>query len=348
MNSAFLDLGLGHIQFARSIFSEVSTSGAQYGNKAGWTILRELVAQRENTNSDEVILTTGASMGLVSTLATMGGNGSVLCPLPYYPAYPGMLKAVNLQLIPYKLIPENNWLPDPNEIQRIIRPDTKAIIINFPGNPTGSVPSSSLFNHLVSIAQFHDILIISDEVYADHVYGDLEKPWEIFDLNRQKVVRIKSFSKTFGMPGERLGYILASSYLADKVASMHWKLAMSPPAGAQDIAFRILTNKSDQRITQLRNQLNQNRDLAYSILNDSNKFKTLLPNGGIFLWVQINSKKLNGEALSAILKNEYGVITVPGIACGDEFENYFRVSFGVESESLVRGIRIIRKFGERL
>ena len=163
----------------------------------------------------------------MATLTTLPRPCSVLCPRPYYPAYPAIASAMGFELAFYDLEPERGWLPAPGALSRCIRPDTRALLWNFPGNPTGSLPSAALIDEVREIVSRQELLVVSDEVYAEFIYGSaLPSSRGVFGTER--VVRVRSFSKTFEMPGERLGYVVADPDRSAMISRAHWALADVP------------------------------------------------------------------------------------------------------------------------
>ena len=340
------DLGIGNVRIDRQVASPILTSGTEYGPVEGYPSLREMIAFREGVSIDEVSLTTGASMGLVATLATLERPSSILCPRPYYPAYPKVANFLGLDVIYYDLDKTQDWLPNPQQINHLVRSDTRAILWNFPSNPTGSIPTFTLLKEIATTVQRNNILIISDEVYASFVYDDrvFIDISEVF--GHTSVVKLRSFSKLFGMPGERLGYVIAKPDRLQSICRAHWALAMSPPASAQVIALMTLRSEPNQIVRNLQQQLVENRSLAVHILKDCNRSQCYMPPAGIFCWIEVKDISIDSITLAHACKTQAGVVVVPGAAFGISSPNYLRASFALPKDEMIRGFEALTSFLE--
>ncbi|HKR11330.1 MAG TPA: pyridoxal phosphate-dependent aminotransferase [Pyrinomonadaceae bacterium] len=331
------DLGLGHIKLNDVAPQTVPICGFEYGPAEGMPPLREAIAVWEGVSVEEIIVTTGASLGLVAVMATLERPGSILCPRPHYPAYPKVAHMLGFEVIYYDLEEAQQWQPNPEQIARLVRKDTRALLWNFPNNPTGSLPPASLLEGIPSLISRTDLVIISDEVYADLVYDGVSFPDAKAVFKNSPVIRLRSFSKLFGMPGERLGYVIADADRAQMICRAHWSFAMSSPATAQAIALRLLSLEPEKRVEKLCAALADNRNRVMQILADCRRIKCLTPAAGIFCWIEAPNCSLDSRSLARTCASDAGVIVVPGAAFGMDNRTFLRASFAVPKEEAIRG-----------
>lgn len=338
------DLGLGHLSVDEIKGPSGTDLGRVYGEAKGLLPLREEVASWEGVSVGEVTITTGASLGLVATLTTLRRPCSILCPRPYYPLYPMVAKLLGIDIIYYELSREYEWQPILTAVRRAIRADTRAIILNFPGNPAGNLPSENLLSQLERVVRDFDLTVISDEVYSDFIYTS-QHPRDLRPIfGHERFVRLRSFSKLFGIPGERLGYVIAHAELLDAIAKAHWALAMSPPATAQTMAHAGLRYGAARRVKELRESLVWKRDYAAEILETSKTVRFKIPDAGIFFWLEIPNSPLDSITLAKTCASIAGVVVVAGAHFGVDPPVYLRASFAVDTDSLSRGFKALTSF----
>lgn len=341
------DFGLGHIRIEEAHIQSVPSHSAVYGSAEGFHLLRQQIAIWENIPVKEVTLTTGASLGIVATLATLERPCSILCPRPYYPAYPKIANILGIEVIYYDLEKNLGWKPDPEKIAQLIREDTRALLLNFPNNPTGSMPNNELLQEIALVISRSNLLVISDEVYADLIYDATPFPDMRAVFGYTSVVRLKSFSKRFGLPGERLGYAVAEPNRLQAICRAHWALAMSPPASAQAIALKVIQD-SERRVHMLCEVLARNRETATQLLSSCKRIKSDIPQAGIFNWIEIPDCQFDSFTLAQALIAKAKVVVMPGATFGVDYPIYIRVSFGVPREEIIRGLEALIYFLEHL
>lgn len=260
-----------------------------------------------------------------------------------------MMQATAVTPIYYDLSPSSGWEPDVDQIVSAIRDDTRAIIWNFPSNPTGAVPDPDAFSQVERVAGRRGILVIRDDVYAGLCYSTpTDDP---FSSEAGDVVSVRSFSKLFGLAGERLGYALGPEDVISKAGTIHWYLGMSPPATAQGLALSLLRSDPLGAIAELREGLRVRRQLACEILGLDGRLECVTPRGGFFLWLKVRDCPIGPREFAQRCSNEEGVAIVPGTAFGIETPTYFRLSFAVGKSTLRQGIagirRLVRRLGSR-
>jgi aspartate/methionine/tyrosine aminotransferase len=197
---------------------------------------------------------------------------------------------------------------------------------------------------VAAVARQAELLVISDEVYADFVYDGRNFPDTREFFPPVRLVRLKSFSKAFGIPGERLGYVTAEPGRVRSVGRAHWALAMSPPATAQALALKSLRSDPAGRVRGLRAILADNRATAARLLAGCDRTRFVTPAAGIFLWIEVPECRLDSHGLARVCAEEAGVIVMPGSSFGVEDPVYLRASFAAPRDEVVRGFAALASF----
>jgi aminotransferase len=337
---AVADLSLGHLRLDEAHADvPVDALGAEYGAPAGALPLREAIAHWQQTTLDRIAVTTGASLGLAATFATLPRGASVLVPRPRYPAYAPVATAFGLDVASYDLDPARRWQPSVESIAERLRGDTRAIVVNQPHNPTGSVAGAELLRQIRDVCGGREIVLVSDETYSGILFDGTSLPNAEAIFGGARLVRVLSFSKLFGMPGERLGCVIADPDRLSAICRMHWLLAMSPPATAQVIALAVLRTGPEQHVRGLVRALARNRGHAIGRLASEGRLVVAPPAGGCFLWIRVLDCPLDSRAFARRCLDDHGVHVAAGASFGVDDPVYVRASFAVPPTELAEGLR---------
>lgn len=325
LGDELVDLAAGSIELGEG----GDTPVIGYGPPAGLPVLRSVLAAFEGVQAAEVVLTTGSSMALVAALVGLKRPGSVLCPRPFYPGYPRVMEFLNLNPIFYNLSSDTAFQPEPAQVARAIRPDVRAFLLNVPSNPTGAVADDDRLVELGRIASRHGLTVIADEVYSGFVYERSHPDLQRF-FEPARLIRLRSFSKTFALPGQRLGYALGVPAVVEELARCHWTLALAAPLAAQVAALRLLQEPAaaHQQVAERRLRLAGLRQLALELLS-ARLGPVRPPDGGIFFWLPAGDSANSGLELAADCASRAGVLVQGGAAFGIIQPAYVRASFAV-------------------
>lgn len=332
-----IDLGLGTVHMGSDGGTESTPEASQrYAPRHGFLPLRAALASIEGVDAESLVITTGASMGLAATLAQVDRPGEVLLPRPFYPSYPGLVRCLGLRALFYPIRRPDGATGEPRldleALATAIRRGARAVIVNTPGNPLGNLIRASEMRQLLDVATAHRCLVISDEVYGDFVYDRTADDW-CGEGTEPGLVRIKSFSKSFQAPGERIGYVLADRELARRIGQAHWLLAMSPPVPGQIRAAQALAERREARHERLLAQLRSHRDLMAGMLEASAKITFRRPRAGIFCWLEVDVG-LDSAEVSQLCLRRAGVQVMPGTVFGVDEPPAIRCSFAVARDEL--------------
>jgi aspartate/methionine/tyrosine aminotransferase len=264
-------------------------------------------------------------MGLAAAIAQVEPKGEILCPKPYYLSYPELIEAFGHKPVFYNISPE--FVNDaPPLSEKLITGSTRALIINNPSNPTGKITPNSYFAPVVRLVKERDIQIISDEVASEFTYDSAIMPDPRAIFPHEQVMSLQSFSKSFALPGVRVGYIKSSAAITRRIVGAHWKLTLGTSIGGQAKLLRVIQSEGWQRPAKLLRDLTQRRSLAISILGGS----VSCPDGGIFALVKTPFK--DSRAMCLYLAKQHSIITTPGHLFGAP--TAFRISLGAQEQLL--------------
>ena len=305
------------------------------------TALRQYLARTEKFEASdaEVAVTPGGRFAVYAALASVASEGdSVVMAEPAWPAYREVMVSLGVKPIAVHTRIEDGWLPTLSQIEAAVRPNTKAIILSYPNNPTGSVISEGFFREVTDLADSRGLTVISDEVYQR--YSVKPSP-SILGRPPRKFVLVSSFSKTWAMTGFRVGYAVSTPDIAEKIVKQTSLLVTSVPEFIQWGAIKALDADSDAK----RNaeEVEGRIAAASEALDSIEGLRYARPSGGIYVFPALTKPGVPaGEFAERLL--DKGVSVTPGLAFGDYPQN-FRVSLVQPKERLVEGIR---RMGELL
>ncbi|NEX13726.1 MAG: aminotransferase class I/II [Prosthecochloris sp.] len=297
-----------------------------------------------DTTPDNIIVTSGASEAadLVCT-AMLNPGDEVLCPSPGYPLYSAIIAKLNARELPYKLDPENSWLPDPEDIERRITSRTKILVVINPNNPTGELYPLNVLRSLADIARRHRLLIISDEVYHKLVYEEVHIPLASLAEDDVAIITIDSLSKNLMAPGWRIGWLaITNSFLIPDVRQAFIKLAdarLCAPTAPQ-FAIKAALNPGKNYIESVMKRLSAQREITVKMLNALPGISCNNPKGAFYVMGQIQLDRFpfhTDEEFVLRLLQEKQILFVHGSGFGtDPSQGYFRAVYLPDASTLNR------------
>src|SRR2546423_5246575 len=287
-----------HIRLAaiQSIENETLT----YAPAAGWPWLRELIAAKiERVNGysvepQQVAIAMGGTGAIFAALiATVGPGDEWLTPDPGWPLDRMRMACCGATVVPYPLDPQNEWLPEIAQLERLVTPRTRLLLINSPGNPTGAVFPAQLMADLLDFANRHDLYLLSDECYDEIVFeGKHVSPATMLtrdEFNSGRVICIYTFSKSYAMTGWRIGYIVTGTPLMKTIIDVLNASNTNISTLVQRAAAAALTG-SQACVTEMRESYRQRRDLTVSLLKDLDRY-LYTPHGAFYALIDATSPK---------------------------------------------------------
>ncbi|MDO9537581.1 MAG: aminotransferase class I/II-fold pyridoxal phosphate-dependent enzyme [Thermoplasmata archaeon] len=345
-----INLGLGELDFEPSELAMKALADAvhngynHYGPTKGIPELRKALAERltryrPDVEMDNIIVTAGGTQGLLVSAMTLFDHGDeVLTPDPGFVIYQPHVIMCGATPLRYSLRFENNFQPNPDEIQELITPRTKAIIVNSPNNPTSGILEPDTIKALRDIAVENELVIISDEVYDEIIFEG--EHHSLLNPDYDNVVYINSFSKTFALTGWRLGYMASSKYMVNQLSKLQYYNIACPPTPLQKAIFDVMnapTNSVQERVDILRKR----RDVIVKRLNDIDGFSCLKPKGAFYAFPTFDHDISSEDFAMELVKS--GLICAPGSAFGKGGEGHLRFSFANSLEMIEKGMDVLEK-----
>ncbi len=297
---------------------------------------------------NQVVVTVGASEALdLAFRAIMNPGDEVLVSAPSYVSYmPGVLFAGG-KPVAMQLKESDSFRITPESIREYITPRTKAIVIAFPNNPTGSIMTREDYEKIVPIILEHDLIVVADEVYSELTYGG-GSHCSIASLPGmiERTIVINGFSKAFAMTGFRLGYAAGPKAAIDAMVKIHQYSMLCASAVSQDAGLEALRTEMAGGFAQVKEmtaEYNRRRKLMYAEFNAMG-LKCFEPLGAFYIFPNISATGLSSDDFCKRLLFEKKVACVPGSAFGDNLDSFIRCSYATAYEDLKEALSRIRDF----
>ncbi len=326
----------------------------KYTPSSGTPELRQAISEKfKNENGleykpSQVIVSNGAKQSCYNAIAAVCDPGDeVIIPAPYWLSYPEMVRLAGAEPVIVQTKEENNWKMTAEDFENAMTPRTKMIIINSPGNPTGSVYTREELRGIAEVAAEEDIYILSDEIYekltydgAEHVSIASLTP-EAYDLT----ITVNGFSKAYAMTGWRLGYLGAPEPIARAIDSMQSHSTSNPCSFAQKGALAALTG-DQQCVADKREEFDIRRQYMHERLSSIAGITAVKPLGAFYVLANIGSLGLTSQNFADRLLSKANVAVVPGIAFGDD--RTIRLSYATSLDVIKNGLDRIEEFCKTL
>lgn len=292
---------------------------------------------------DNCIVTVGGSEAIDIILRTILQPGDeVILPTPAYVAYAAIIEMAYGKVVETELTEENQFKLTPEALNKVITARTKAIILNFPGNPTGGIMTREDYARIVPILKEHDIFVITDEIYAELTYEGRHCSIAEFEEIKNRVIVINGFSKAYSMTGYRIGYILAHKDIISMAIKVHQYTIMCATTPCQYAAIEAVNN-GDNDIEVMFTSFRQRRNYIVKELNRIG-LKTHMPQGAFYVFPSIKCTGLSSEEFCEKLLDEENLALVPGNAFGEAGEGYVRISYAYSLEEIKRALSKLENF----
>lgn len=321
----------------------------RYCPMAGVPALKEEIAsyldrtRRISVAADNVVVAPGCKLSLfLAMMAILNRGDEVLYPDPGFPGYGSIALGLDAKPVPFALTAANKLQPDTDEIASLITPKTKAIILNSPGNPTGTVYTDEVQQRIAELAVKHDLYVLSDEIYARIVYDREYLSMLRYPGMEERTLIIDGFSKSFAMTGWRLGYTVAPPALVPHLVMLAVNSYTCTAEFTQYAAIEALrdTGNATPRMVA---EFHKRRDQFVRDLNGVPGFHCQSPEGAFYAWVDITGTGMSAEEICRIMLEEGGVAGIPGAAFGDQGQDFVRFSFASSTATLREAVERIQK-----
>ena len=341
-----------HIKAAAQ--AAIETGFTKYTPSSGIPELRQAIVDKFATDNrlyykpSQVIVSNGAKHSCYNAvLATCQPGDEVVIPAPYWLSYPEMVRLAGADPVFVQTKEDNGWKMTAEEFQDAMTPRTKMVIINSPGNPTGSVYTRDELAAIVEVAAGEDIVILSDEIYEKLTYDGAEHvsvagiSKDAYDLT----ITVNGFSKAYAMTGWRLGYLGAPDAIAKAIDAIQSHSTSNPCSFAQKGGLAAL--KGDQQpVSDMRDEFDMRRQYMVNRLKGISRVTVVEPKGAFYVLANISGLGLSSTNFADRLLSKHHVAVVPGIAFGDD--RTIRFSYATSMDVIKKGLDRFEEFCKTL
>ncbi len=296
---------------------------------------------------NEILITVGASEAVDLALrATCDPGDEVILHEPSYVAYEPAIVFAGGTVASVATRFEDDFALDPAAVRAAVTRKTKALFLGYPCNPTGAVLDDAAQDELALIAEEHDLLVYSDEIYDRLAYGTYRhRAFSSLPGMRERTVLMGGFSKAYAMTGWRVGWLCAPAHILEGIVKVHQYGIMSAPTVAQDAALVALV-EGEQAVTDMVKEYDRRRMLLVDGFNRLG-LPTFEPRGAFYTFPKISSTGMTSDEFTEALIQEEAVAVVPGSAFGPSGEGHVRACYATSHEKLEEALERIGRFVER-
>ncbi len=354
-----ISLGIGEPDFTtpdpimQAGIRSLQKGETHYTSNSGRLALRQALAEHINRSYgvtydpvNEFVITVGVSEALYLAMNALLNHGEeVIIPTPCFVSYQAEVILAGGVPVEVPTYVEDKFQLRPDALEAAITPRTKAILIGYPNNPTGAVATREIMLEIAHIVEKHDLVVISDELYDQLVYGvdhvcfpSLPGMWE-------RTILLGGFSKNYAMTGWRIGFAAAPADILTGLLRIHQYTIMSAPTIAQDAALEAIQSGGPS-VEEMRTEYNRRRELIVGGLNQLGLY-TFEPHGAFYAFPNIAATGMDDETFAQKILDEERVAVVPGSAFGPGGEEFVRCSYATAYEKIEEALRRMEKFMRR-
>ncbi len=354
-----ISLGVGEPDFSTpwdvrsAAIRSLQKGYTQYTANRGLKELRELIvrylAERFGVESraEQMIITVGASEGIDLALRSVCEPGDeILIPDPAYVSYSPIVNLCGGVPVSVACHAENGFILTPEAIERAVTTRTKAIIVAYPNNPTGAIMTREQLEKIAPVIEKHDLLVISDEIYAELTYCGKHSSFAAIKGMRERTVLLGGFSKSFAMTGWRIGFASAPEALDAAMLKIHQYTALCAPRVSQHAAVAALSGGFKDgfaSVENMRQEYDRRRRFLVKEFNDMG-LACFEPRGAFYAFPSVEKTGLTGEGFASALLQEEQVAVVPGNAFGSCGNFHVRCSYATGMAELTEAVKRIARF----
>ena len=324
-----------------------------YTSNAGILELRQALSKHlfklygvEYDPVTEIVITVGGSEALyLSATALLDPGDEMIIPTPCFVSYQAEAFLAGGVAVEVACKMEDNFDLDPDAIRKAITPRTKAILVGYPNNPTGAVASRENLLEVARLAEEYDLIVISDEIYDQLVYGIPHVCFPTLPGMRARSLLLGGFSKDYAMTGWRIGYAAGPKELIDGLVRVHQYTIMSAPTTAQAAAIAAL-EESEKDVSLMVAEYDRRRKLIVNGLNQIG-LPTFEPKGAFYAFPKVSGTGMDDETFAQKLLEEEKVAVVPGSSFGAGGEGFVRCSYATAYDKIVEALQRIENFVAR-
>jgi aminotransferase len=354
-----ISLGVGEPDFVtpqrilRAGIESLEQGHTHYTSNSGTIELRETIARYLNRlyhieydPESEILVTVGVSEALYLALnAVINPGDEVIIPEPCFVSYaPEVVLAGGAPVI-IDTVVENAFQVTGAQVQAAITDKTKGVLIGYPNNPTGAVMTRERLGEIATLAETHDLLVFSDEIYDRLVYGIEHTHFATLPQMRKRTVVLGGFSKSHAMTGWRLGYAVGPAEIIAAMRKIHQYTIMSAPTTAQ-YAVAAMLDKSDEDVEAMRAEYDRRRRLMVDGFNELG-LACFEPRGAFYTFPSIRAAGMDDITFAETLLQQEQVAVVPGTAFGQSGTSYVRACYATAYDQIEEALERLHRFMQR-
>jgi len=351
-----ISLGIGEPDFStpwhirESAVDSLEKGHTAYTSNLGLLSLREeIIKYLENDYNlsydpvSQCIVTVGVSEALDLLLrAIINPGDEIIYHEPCYVSYAPEIKMAHGIPIVVPTYEENKFSLDPKDLEQAISPKTKAVLLNFPCNPTGATMQFEQMVDIANLAKKYNLLVITDEIYSELTYEGNHQSIASLPGMQERTVFLHGFSKAFAMTGFRVAYACGPEKIIDAMMNIHQYSMLCAPTMGQTAAIEALRNGKSEMI-RMRNEYCNRRNVIVKHLNEMG-LDCFKPEGAFYVFPNITSTGMSSLEFSANLLKEHNIAVVPGTAFGESGEGFVRCSYAASMENILDAMKGIKTF----
>lgn len=356
-----ISLGIGEPDFVtpdvirRAGIASLERGETRYTSNSGTVELRQALADRLATlygvaydPETELLITVGVSEALyLAMTAVLDPGDEVIVPQPCFVAYTAEVTFAGGVPVPIPTYVETSFQVTAAQIEAAITPRTKALLIGYPNNPTGAVMDRQRMLEIAEVAQKHDLLVLSDEIYDRLVYGVAHTNVPSLPGMRERTVLLGGLSKNYAMTGWRIGFAAAPADILAAMRKVHQYTIMSAPTTGQMAGTVALTDpRAEDAVQEMIASYDRRRRLIVKGLNEIG-LDCFEPQGAFYAFPSVKKSGMTDEEFANGLLNEEHVAVVPGNAFGVGGEGYVRCSYATAYEKIEKALEKMYRFMQR-
>jgi aminotransferase len=354
-----ISLGVGEPDFTtpnrirQAAIRSIEDGLTSYTSNYGLPALREAIAMHlerlYGVSYDpvtEIIVTTGVSEGLnLATQAILDDGDEVISSDPSYVAYMPTVVFAGGRYVTVPTCAADGFRLDAADVEASLTPSSKAVLLGYPANPTGTVMDRESLGAIADVAARHDLFVISDEIYDRLVYGVDHVCFPSLPGARERTLLLGGFSKTYAMTGWRLGWVCAPAYLTDAMMKVHQYIMMSAPTAAQHAALEALRSGEEDAQGMI-GEYARRRELVVQACCEMS-LDLVEPRGAFYAFPRITSTGLDDQTFAERLLLEERVAVIPGSAFGPGGSGHVRICYAQDYELLGEALQRMSRFVDR-
>ncbi|MEI7987567.1 MAG: aminotransferase class I/II-fold pyridoxal phosphate-dependent enzyme [Chloroflexota bacterium] len=354
-----ISLGIGEPDFVTPTsimdagIQSLRAGNTRYTSNSGIIELREAIAEQlfnqygvQYDPQSEIVITVGVSEALyMSMTALLDPGDEVLIPTPCFVAYQAEVIMAGGTAVEIPSRYEDDFQLRASDLEKAITPKTKVILIGYPNNPTGAVASREALLETARLAEKHDLIVVSDELYDQLVYGVPHVCFPTLPGMWERTILLGGFSKNYAMTGWRVGFAAAPKEILQYLLRVHQFTIMSAPTPAQYAALEAIKN-GQVHVEEMRKEYDRRRRLIVDGMNELG-LPTFEPRGAFYAFPKISVSGMDDDTFAMKLLDEERVAVVPGTAFGAGGEGFVRCSYATAYEKIEEALLRVERFMHR-